>query len=354
MELKIYKSHTFVRLILSIVVIAMLCASASARRKDVVVMKNGDKLTGDVKRLENGVLYVETDYSSGSVPIDWMQVESVHSIAGYQVTLSNGQHLAGTIEKLSPEESPDKDFKVVTNGHEIAVSGADVVTIESQKQSFWRQLTGSVDLSYGFTSGNSQSNFGSNGNSEYRTTAWSSGISYNTSFNGQSGGSKTNLWELTPSGEYFLNRNSTLVGVVDFLHSSQQDLDLRTTVGGGYGHYWKRTNQNVLSSILGTVYTHETFQSGATGPTQQNVEALIGVKYQLFRFTRYILQAQGFVYPGLSDAGRIRATTQTTFTVKLVNNFHSDFSFWDNYDSRPPVNAKKNDLGISSSFGWSF
>ena len=100
MELKIYKSHTFVRLILSIVVIAMLCASASARRKDVVVMKNGDKLTGDVKRLENGVLYVETDYSSGSVPIDWMQVESVHSIAGYQVTLSNGRAVVAHLPYL--------------------------------------------------------------------------------------------------------------------------------------------------------------------------------------------------------------------------------------------------------------
>jgi hypothetical protein len=108
MELKSYKSHTLVQLILSIIAAAMLCTSASARRKDVVVMKNGDKLTGDVKRLKNGVLYVETDYSSGSVPIDWMQVESVHSIAGYQVTLSTGQHVAGTIENLSPEDSPAK------------------------------------------------------------------------------------------------------------------------------------------------------------------------------------------------------------------------------------------------------
>src|SRR5215469_13324421 len=179
MELKIYKSHTFVRLILSIVVIAMLCASASARRKDVVVMKNGDKLTGDVKRLENGVLYVETDYSSGSVPIDRLHVQAVHSIAGYQVTLSNGRHIADTIENLSPEDSPGKDFNVMANGREIVVAGEDVITIESQKQSFWRQLTGSVDLSYGFTSGNSQSNFGSNGDVEYRTTTWSAGISYN-------------------------------------------------------------------------------------------------------------------------------------------------------------------------------
>jgi len=202
MEYQIRNVHTSSRLLVTILTVAVSCTCTTARRKDVALMKNGDKLTGDVKRLENGVLYVETEYSSGSVPIDRLQVQAVHSIAGYQVTLSNGRHIAGTIEKLSPENSPGKDFKVMANGREIVVAGEDVITIESQKQSFWRQLTGSVDLSYGFTSGNSQSNFGSNGDVEYRTTAWSAGISYNPSFNGQTGGSTTNLWELTPIGEF--------------------------------------------------------------------------------------------------------------------------------------------------------
>jgi len=33
-----------------------------AGRKDVVVMNNGDHFIGEVKRLQNGLLYVETDY----------------------------------------------------------------------------------------------------------------------------------------------------------------------------------------------------------------------------------------------------------------------------------------------------
>lgn len=41
---------------------AWLCFPAQAKRKDVVVMNNGDHFTGEVKRLENGLLYVETDY----------------------------------------------------------------------------------------------------------------------------------------------------------------------------------------------------------------------------------------------------------------------------------------------------
>jgi len=40
---------------------AWLCFPAQAKRKDLVVMNNGDHFTGEVKRLENGLLYVETD-----------------------------------------------------------------------------------------------------------------------------------------------------------------------------------------------------------------------------------------------------------------------------------------------------
>lgn len=106
--------------------------------------------------------------------------------------------------------------------------------------------------------------------------------------------------------------------------------------------------------MTGVVYTHESFTSISGQPSDQNVEALLGLQYQLLRFDRYNLQSQLFVFPGLSDAGRVRATTKTTFTVKLANNFHTNLIFWDNYDSRPPVNAKGNELGISSGLGWSF
>ena len=48
--------------------IVLLCLPAQAKRKDLVIMiKNGDRLTGEVKKLEHGVLYVDLDYVSGSV-----------------------------------------------------------------------------------------------------------------------------------------------------------------------------------------------------------------------------------------------------------------------------------------------
>jgi Protein of unknown function, DUF481 len=339
--------------LVGLVVVACLPSPAEVKRNDVVIMKNGDRLTGEVKKLENGVLYVKTAYFSGSVGLDWLQVEKVQSTGEFQVVLKNGDRSVGKIEKVPAEEAPGKDFGVNVPSGEVHASADDVVTIETQKRNFWRQLTGAIDFGLDFTSGNGQTSFSSDASANYLTRKWMAGVSFNSSFAGQSGTSKTNLVETQTLDGLFMSRNSFVAGLGDFLHSSQQDLSLRTTLGGVYGRYWLRTNHNSLVWLAGVVYAHESFQA-ANQPSDQNVEALLGLQYQLFRFDRYSMQSQLLVYPGLSDAGRIRSTTKTTFSMKLTNNFHTDFSFWDNYDSRPPTNAKGNELGISNSLGWTF
>jgi putative salt-induced outer membrane protein YdiY len=323
-------------------------------RHDTVIMKNGDRLTGEVKKLEQGVLYIETDYFSGSVGVDWLQVERLESTANYQIVLNDGKRLTGTISKVEAEEAPGKDFKVHAPGADVPVSGTDVVQIESQKRTFWSQLKGSIDFGYNFTSGNNQSSLSNTANAEYTAAQWSAGTSYNASYSGQSGGTATNLLEVQAFGERFLNRNSYLIGLSDFLHSSQQKLNLRTTFGGGYGRYFVRTNQNQLRWVIGGDYTQASYQSGLAQPTQQNVELLLGLQYQLLHFDRYTFQSQILIFPGMTDLGRVRFTTNDTFSVKLSNNFHLNFSFWDNFDSRPPLSAQKNATGLSTSVGWTF
>jgi putative salt-induced outer membrane protein YdiY len=338
-----------------ILLFSLAVIPAQAKRHDIVIMKNGDHLTGEVKKLESGVLYVDLDYVSGSVGLDWSQVEKVQSGGNYQIVLNNGDRLSGSIEKKPESEAPGKDVEITSSNGVVQASQSDIAQIETQKRNFWRQLTGSLDFGYDFTSGNDQSTLTGDASALYAATRWDAGASFTSSFSGQSSASKSNLQELQLLGDRFLNsRNSFVLGLGDFLHSSQQDLNLRTTAGGAYGRYFIRTQKDQLRWFGGAVFTNESYQSVTSHPNDQNVEALLGVTYETYRFDRYDLQSQVFVYPGLSDAGRVRMTTKTTFTMKLSNNFYSNVNFWDNFDSRPPVSSKKNDLGISSGLGWTF
>ena len=115
----------------------------------------------------------------------------------------------------------------------------------------------------------------------------------------------------------------------------------------------KRTTNNNFSWLAGVVYTKESFDT-AGGQTNQNLEAVVGKRYNLTRFNFGEFDSQLLTFPGLTDAGRLRLTTNDSLTIKLRKNFHLAFTFWDNFDSQPPLTARKKELGISSGIGWSF
>ncbi len=334
--------------------LACLCSQAREVRKDVVVMMNGDHFTGKVKRLENGLLYVETDYVSGNIGLDWNQVESVKSTATFQIVLNNGHRLTGTFEKVSGEKAKNEDFLIREATEEVQVPSSSIANIDQNKATFWQQLKGSIDFGYSFTSGNGQSALNADTNAIYRTTAWEASTSFDSTYGGQTDAKTTNREELQATFSKFLNRNSFLAGLSDFLHSSQQDLTLRTTLGGGYGRYLKRTTNTNFSWMGGIVYSHENFDVTASQPSDQNMEAVVGFQYDYVRFNFGEFDSQLRIFPGLTDAGRVRLSTNNELTIKLRNNFHLAFTFWDNYDSRPPTTAKKNALGTSTGIGWSF
>jgi hypothetical protein len=324
-----------------------------AQRPDVVVMKNGDRFTCTVKKLQGGVLYIDTDYISGSTGLDWAQVEKVESPSVFQVTMNDGARSLGVIQRAASGET-GQEFIIKSNGVERRTNPAAVVDIESTKPNFWRQLTGGIDVGYDFTSGNSQASLTTNANVNYERPRWIAGITDTTSFSGQTGSTRTNLIDLQGQEGVFFKKNWNVIGLEDFLHSSQQSLDLRTTLGGGVGRYLFRTNSTSLILIGGIVYTHENFTPSIQRDSDQNIEGLAGIQYQLMRFNRYSLVSEALLFPGLSDPGRIRATPKLTFNMKLENNFYTNLSFWDNYDSHPPPNSKGNEFGISSGVGWTF
>jgi putative salt-induced outer membrane protein YdiY len=342
------------RILFLVPLLACFCFPAQAKRKDVVVMNNGDHFTGEVKRLQNGLLIVETDYVSGNLALDWRQVESVQSTATYRIVLNNGQRLVGRIEKVSDGKAQTEDFLIHEATEEVQVPSEEIVSIDTKKPTFWRELQGAIDFGYSFTSGNNQLTLNADTSAAYRTPGWEVATSFDSTFSGQSGASKTNREDLQSTVAKFLNRNSYVLALSDFLHSSRQDLNLRATLGGGYGRYLKRTTNSSLSWLGGVVFIHEAFDTTAGQPSDQNMEAVVGLQYKLVRFNFGEFDSQVLTFPGLTDPGRVRLTTNNSLTIKLRNNFHLAFTLWDNFDSRPPVTAKRNELGVSSGIGWSF
>ncbi len=110
-----------------------------------------------------------------------------------------------------------------------------------------------------------------------------------------------------------------------------------------------------MIAIAGAAYSHESYvpQPGAE-PVRDNAESLIGITFSTFRFKTLNLNSRTLLFPSLSDPGRQRLSSQSNLRIELARNFYWNFQLYENYDTRPPVNAAKNDLGVTTSVGWTF
>jgi hypothetical protein len=343
--------------IVSILALVVLAPTTLAKRKDdVIIMKNGDRLTGEIKRLEEGQLFFQSPYMLDPVAVDWKQVDRLESMDNFNVSLTGGQIHSGIIGKQSQTQEAASDFLISDGPAAIRVPREQVVAITPVEGSFWRQLTGSIDYGYSFTGGNNsttQSSF--SGVLGYRAERWTMNMTGSSVFNGQSEGTTTGRNTLSVLYARKLTERWYAGALSELLNSRQQDLTLRTTAGGGLGRVLVRTEQSGLSILSGLLYSRERYSGdSARAPQANNAEALFHMRYETYRFKTVNVDAVAYVYPSVSDLGRVRTGVQSDLKIELFRSCFWKFSLYENFDSRPPVNAPRNDFGTSTAIGWTF
>src|SRR5208282_2958428 len=130
-------------------------------------------------------------------------------------------------------EAQGADFLIREASEEVLVPSVQIALIDTKKPTFWRQLQGAIDFGFSYTSGNGQASLNADTSAAYKTPGWEVATSFDSTFSGQTGAAKTNREDLQATFTKFLNRNSFVASLSDFLHSSRQDLTLRTTLGEG-------------------------------------------------------------------------------------------------------------------------
>src|ERR1700748_1157788 len=74
--------------------------SGAQSRDDVVVMKNGDRFTGEIKGLRQGELSFKSKYMVDAVRLDWKEVDRLQSENAFLISFANGNRYAGRIEEV--------------------------------------------------------------------------------------------------------------------------------------------------------------------------------------------------------------------------------------------------------------
>jgi putative salt-induced outer membrane protein YdiY len=350
------RCRNFLRQFLFILTLVLTATGVSYPRTklDVVVMKNGDRFTGEIKKLEHGILYFKASYMVDSVQLDWDQVARLESNDQFFIALTNGTRLEGRVEK-SQAEGNAGTIQLVTPGSTMEISDRDLTTIRQKEENFVSQLTGSVNYGLNFTKESDAISSALNASVEYRRAKNVATMSTSSQFTGQSNAPSTNRYTFDAAYQRELTQKWFATGLFDLLKSDQQQLNLRTTGGGGFGRRIYRTDKTGITLIGGIVFDREKYlPQNRVNTTQLNGEAIVGLNFYTFRFKVFDLSSETAVYPSMTDPGRVRISSVSNLEVEIVKNFSWNFHLYENFDSRPPIAAPRNDLGITTGLGWTF
>jgi Protein of unknown function, DUF481 len=336
--------------------VLFLAQTSPAKNKDdVVVMKNGDRLTGEIKQLDHGLLYFKSAYMNAPVELDWNEVAALQTKDPFIIRLTSGRRLTGSIERTPGKQSGQEEFVLGSGSTGLVVHPAQVIEMRQAEESIWKQVNGNVDFGVSYASGTNPTTLSLSANAVYQGDKNVVAASTSSQFSSQSNAQNSFRYTLDSDYSRFFARRWFAIGLFNFLKSDQQDLDWRTTYGIGFGKEIVRTDRSAFQMFGGLDYSHEQyFPSAGRDNSANSMEGLVGAKYTTFRFKTLDVSWDGTMYPSITDGPRVRFSTGGNLKIELIKDLYWSFRVYENYDTKPPVNAPKSDFGLATSFGFKF
>ena len=327
-------------------------------KSDILVMNNGDRLTGEIKGLSAGTLYVSLDYILSTSSVNWSKVNHVESTQLFIVKTENGMVYTGTLK--TTERAGERPMQIeIASATEpaVVVEQPQIVEVNQTAERFLQRLNGDINLGFNYTKGNQAAQYNFSSSVEYPRPRWGVGIGYQSTLSSNSGSETTTRNALTFDGEHLLRWNNWYyAGTATFRQSSEQNIDLQSNIGGGIGRFLKNTNRAKISLLGGLAWQNTKYSPSSTAQIgqQQVLAALISGKMNLFKFNKTNLDVAANILPALNQPGRVFYNTNVTYYVKLFGDLNWNTSFYGNWDTRPPAGYSGSDYGASSGLGWTF
>src|ERR1700744_6077368 len=125
---------------------AWLAIAAWAPGKtDVIVMKNGDRITGEIKRLENAVLVVDLDWVDGSISVNWVKVARLESTALFIVKLEDGTLYSARV--ITPEGPAPVNLEIQpVDAESLTVAKTQVSAMTQTSEGLLNRFSGKITL----------------------------------------------------------------------------------------------------------------------------------------------------------------------------------------------------------------
>jgi putative salt-induced outer membrane protein YdiY len=325
---------------------------------DVITLKDGSIIHGQVLDMENGELRVKTAFGVGDVlKVKWANVSKL-SIEGPQpVHLKDGTVLVGRVQAgeegtllLSAEPATQP----------IVVPFDTVVSINPLVQppvTFQGAFTGGLSAN----SGNTElTNFSLLFDLVARHELWRVTLFGRYIYGENAGNVIARNSRATAKVDYFVTKRFYVYGSSYFEQDTFQDLRLRTALTAGPGY--QIINQGdfaspyakdmTLSFEAGAGYFHEDFKQQ---PDTTTSRARFSVRWNwpLFKERVLIYHFDEF-FPSFQDTNDYYLTTDQGIRLTIFEGFVANFQLTYRYNNSPPAGIKNSDTLYVFTLGYGF
>ena len=277
---------------------------------DEVILTNGDRLTGRIIEIREGILTLETDYSD-PIKLKFEAVDRMSSSEPVELHLTDGEILKGII---NTDAERQVSVEAASGREQVAVGHDRIAALNPppKKPITWK---GNVTVGGNWQEGNSDTmNISAGGLATRRTEKDRFRINFLYNLTEDSGQRTAENTYGQLKYDYFMNLNWYLYLNVDMLTDDFQDINFRTSVGPGVGYQIWEEEDRALSLEAGVSYTSE---DRDVGEDTDWVTARLGADFLYRLFDRVVFTDQFVIYPNLDDTGEYTLRNEAALVTDI-------------------------------------
>jgi len=324
-------------------VLAVLTLSVTAQA-DQIRMKNGDVITGTVKKIESSKLFIEPAYGS-EFSVDLAEVVSIDAETMFEVELDDGSKLDAQFSGGSEGQQT-----LLVDGSQQQVQMTDLAA--AAEPAAWYDRVSHVDVNMTWNDGNTDST----NNLIFADTRVRLGDHRHegalTIRRDKTDGDFVKKQDLLSYSYNWLFDDPWYTGATaSYERDPIKDLDHRYTLGAVLGRDLINDSRRFLTASVGLGYSEEKIdgvvESGGTGLWKLIYE------HDFRDGDLAFFHNQNLSYNFYGDKNKI-LKTNTGFRFDIISDVYTSISLrWD-YESDPGTDAKKSDTTLAIGVGATF
>lgn len=318
-------------------------------RIDVIALANGDRVTGEVIRMELNSLQVRSK-AFGTVSIDWPDVVSLVSRQLFEVTRLDGQRLVGHLD----EPGRPGTLRVQSEAEAVEIPLQEVVAIVQQGETIRSARRGRLDLglNYADAERDLQFSLGADLNFQGHRIRWNNAVDATVSSDAATDrrlrALVSSMVEIPVSRRWY--------GMVRWSWERNDDLELRSRWMVAGGPFWiaRQTPRGRIAIGAGAAQSRESYR-GLPESTEEYGLFIVSGNYDRFGPFGTHFSCDLAYLPALQGRNRHRIEARASLRQKIRSDFSINLSPFFSLDSSPPRSSlEQRDWGLVTSIGWNY